>query len=111
KGENCMLETGQLHILQVIRQAPFGYFLSDGNTEILLHKNETVNELEEGQDVEVFLYMDHQQRLAATMKRPFLLMGEFSWLSVTDVNKRMGVFLDMGIQKELLLSKDDLPFS
>ncbi|RKD24629.1 hypothetical protein BEP19_09655 [Ammoniphilus oxalaticus] len=106
-----MLETGQIRTLEVAREAAFGYFLSDGETDVLLHKNETEGVLREGQEIEVFLYMDNQERLAATMHQPLLQMGQFDWLKVTDVNKRMGVFLDMGIQKELLLSKDDLPFN
>jgi len=106
-----MLETGQIYNLKVVRKAQFGYFLTAGETEILLHNNEATRSLEENEDVEVFVYMDHQERMAATMHRPFLVLGEFGWLQVTDVNKKMGVFLDLGIHKELLLSKDVLPYS
>lgn len=103
------MQAGQMATLEVVRTAQFGYFLSDGENDILLHKNEAEKELKEGQKVSVFLYMDHDERLAATMKKPHIVLGEFTWLEVSDVNQKMGVFLDMGVQKELLLSKDDLP--
>lgn len=106
-----MMQTGQWTTLKVLRKAAFGYFLTDGEAEILLHNNEADAPLKEDDEVEVFLYMDHQERIAATMHRPVIVWGQFDWLRVADVNKRMGVFLDMGIHKELLLSKDDLPYS
>lgn len=106
-----MLQAGQITTLKVLRKSAFGYFLTDGEAEILLHNNEADAPLKEDENVEVFLYMDHQERIAATMHRPIIVLGEFGWLRVTDVNKKMGVFLDMGIHKELLLSKDDLPYS
>ncbi len=104
-----MVQAGQMATLEVIRVAPFGFFLSAGDEDILLHKNEAEGELREGQKVSVFLYIDHEDRLAATMKKPLLTSGEFTWLYVSDVNRKLGVFLEMGIQKQLLLSKDDLP--
>ncbi|RXT08204.1 S1 RNA-binding domain-containing protein [Ammoniphilus sp. CFH 90114] len=104
-----MVQAGQMATLEVARKAQFGYFLTDGENDILLHKNEAAKELSEGQKVSVFLYMDHEERLAATMKESKIVFGQFTWLEVSDVNRKMGVFLDMGIQKELLLSKDDLP--
>lgn len=104
-----MLEAGIMTDLKVERKVPFGCFLSDGEADILLHQNETEGTVKEGQSVTVFLYIDHQDRLAATMTQPKITLGEFGWLVVADVNRRMGVFLDMGIHKELLLSKDDLP--
>ncbi|MBP1934592.1 CvfB family protein [Ammoniphilus resinae] len=104
-----MLQAGNLQTMKVERKAPFGYFLSDGQTEILLHNNEANGTISEGDSVQVFLYIDHQGRLAATMQQPHIVLGEFGWLTVKDVNRRMGVFLDLGIHKELLLSKDDLP--
>jgi uncharacterized protein len=103
-----MLEAGIMADLKVERKVPFGCFLSDGEADILLHQNETEGTVKEGQSVTVFLYIDHQDRLAATMAQPIITLGEFGWLVVADVNRRMGVFLDMGIHKELLLSKDDL---
>lgn len=43
------------------------------------------------------------------MAMPYVAMGEYGWLEVVDVSPRMGVFLDNGINKDLLLFLDDLP--
>jgi predicted RNA-binding protein (virulence factor B family) len=103
-----MLEAGQLASLTVSRKKEYGYFLTDGQTDIFLHKNEATSPLEVGSTVNVFLYVDHQDRLAATMAEPKIKEDQFGWLAVSDVNRKLGVFLDLGINKELLLSKDDL---
>lgn len=95
--------------LEVVREAPFGYFLSDGTQELLLHETETTGTLNEGQTVKVFLYRDKTGRLAATMTIPVVVIGSYAWLSVVEVKKNLGVFLDIGIKKDILLSKDDLP--
>jgi uncharacterized protein len=104
-----MLQAGHMATLKVERKSAFGYFLSDGETELLLHNNETEGTLKQGQSVQVFLYVDHEGRLAATMAKPKIVVGQFDWLTVTDVNRKMGVFLNLGVHKEVLLSKDDLP--
>ncbi|MFM1653446.1 S1 RNA-binding domain-containing protein [Brevibacillus sp. B_LB10_24] len=103
------LQAGTVATMEVVRTAAFGYFLSDQQTEVLLHHNEATRQLTQGERVEVFLYHDHQNRLAATMKMPFVSLGEYGWLEVVDVNPRMGVYLHNGIAKDLLLFMDDLP--
>jgi len=104
-----MLQAGTMERLKVERTAPFGYFLSDGKTDVLLHRNEADREYLIGEEIEVFLYHDHQDRLSATCKKPKLLSGEAGWLEVTDVVHRLGVFLHNGVQKEVLLPRSELP--
>lgn len=100
---------GQTVQLTVARQAPFGYFLTDGQEDVLLHINETDRELQIGDSIEVFLYTDAQARISATAKIPEISVGRYGWLKVTAVKPGVGVFLDMGIQKDLLLGEEDLP--
>jgi hypothetical protein len=102
-------EAGRLVTATVERQAPFGYFVSVEGQDVLLHQSEVEGELAIGEQIEVFLYHDHQDRLAATQHEPNVTLGEFGWLEVKDVHPRMGVFLDNGIQKDLLLPADQLP--
>lgn len=102
-------EAGMLVTATVERQAPFGYFLSVAGQDVLLHQSEAEEGIELGAQVEVFLYHDHQDRLAATQHEPHVTLGEFGWLEVKDIHPRMGVFLDNGIQKDLLLPADQLP--
>lgn len=103
------LYAGQVITLPVSQEKPFGYFLKHGDTEILLHHNEATEELRVGDRVTVFLYHDHEDRLAATMKMPSVREGEYGWLEVVGVQPKLGVFLHNEIGKDLLLFMDDLP--
>lgn len=107
---NKQLRAGEIHKLKVERITEFGYFLSNGQEDVLLHKREALRELSEGEEIEVFLYQDHEGRLAATMANPKVRLDSLAWLKVVGLRRNLGVFLDMGISKDVLLSKDDLPY-
>jgi uncharacterized protein len=100
---------GSIITLTVARKTEFGYFLTDGEEDVLLHKNETNEEYELDDEVEVFLYNDSTGRMAATTKIPIISEGVYEWVKVVGVRNDLGVFLDIGISKDLLLGKDDLP--
>ncbi len=105
-----MAKAGELVQLRVVRTAPFGYFLSNGEQEeIMLHQNEAVGTVKVNDTVEVFLYHDHQNRIAATMQKPKVTLGELGMLEVRDITPRLGAFLDNGIAKDLLLPISELP--
>lgn len=105
------LHAGMITELEMIREAPFGYFLTDGEHEVLLHQTETDRELEENESVRVFIYQDKKGRLAATTTVPLITTDTFGWVEVVGVQIRLGVFVDIGIKKDMLLSIDDLPDS
>ncbi|HET7579348.1 MAG TPA: S1-like domain-containing RNA-binding protein [Bacillales bacterium] len=107
----AQLQAGTVVELEVAREAPFGYFLTDGNEDVLLHETEAKGELAEDQTVEVFLYQDKKGRLAASMTIPDISIDTYEWVSVAGVQKHLGVFVDIGIKKDILLSVDDLPDS
>ena len=100
---------GQTITLEIARKADFGYFLSDGNEDVLLHNNEAKHDYEIGDQVEVFLFHDSHGRLTASTTIPEITVGRYAWVKVADTNPKIGVFLDIGIQKDLLLGADDLP--
>ncbi|MEH7333718.1 S1-like domain-containing RNA-binding protein [Neobacillus drentensis] len=100
---------GQTTTLSVARQAAFGYFLTDGTEDVLLHNNEAHQELNEGDQVEVFLYVDAAGRITASTNIPEIAVGKYAWVKVTDVTPDLGVFLNIGLQKDILLGRDDLP--
>ncbi|GLB58865.1 CvfB family protein [Cytobacillus sp. NCCP-133] len=100
---------GRTAALTVSREAAFGYFLTDGEEDILLHENETEGKLEEGQEVEAFLYVDSQGRIAATTRIPEIQAGTYGWAQVSDVKPGIGVFINIGVQKDMLLGEEDLP--
>lgn len=104
------LLAGEITQLRVARMQEYGYFLTNGFEDVMLHKREAKNNYEENDEVEVFLYHDHQGRLSATETMPTVTLDSFSILKVVEVKHSLGVFVDIGIQKDMLLSKDDLPY-
>lgn len=103
------LQAGTVCTLKVERETEFGYFLSNGIEDVLLHKSDVNMEISLEDEVTVFLYQDHQGRLAATMTIPDISFDKYCWVKVVDVHPKLGVFVDIGISKDLLVSKDDLP--
>ncbi len=66
------LDMGNYNILTVLRESDLAFILTDGRDEIFLHKRQADGILEEGQEVEVFLYYDNQKRITATMNKPIV---------------------------------------
>lgn len=103
------LKPGTVADLTVAREASFGYFLTNGSEDVLLHAHDMTEPFNVNENQTVFLYQDHKGRLAATMKIPAIQLGKYGWANVVEINKRYGVFVNIGINKDILLSKDDLP--
>src|SRR5690606_31762363 len=61
------------------------------------------------QEVQVFLYQDHEGRLSATLTIPTVQIGQYDWVEVVEVKKNLGVFVNIGLKKDILVSMDDLP--
>lgn len=101
--------TGQMVKLTVARTTEYGYFLSDGEEDVLLHSNDTDKSFEIGDEVEVFLFIDSRGRMTATTTTPTVVVGKYAWVPVVDVKDGIGVFLDIGISKDILLGEEDLP--
>ncbi|UUZ96189.1 hypothetical protein LJK87_18705 [Paenibacillus sp. P25] len=98
------LEAGKVMRLEVAREvSPLGYFLTGGGQDVLLHYSETDGEVKPGQEVEVFLFYDTEDRLAATMRKPLITLDEVAPLEVVDIHPRFGRFLEMGLGRHLLL--------
>ncbi|MDF2814306.1 MAG: RNA-binding protein [Paenibacillus sp.] len=104
------LEAGTIRKLEIARDvSPNGYFLTDGYDEVLLHYSEVIGTVAVGDQVEVFLFHDTQDRLSATMKEPLIRLGELALLEVADIHPRFGCFLEMGLGRQLLLPVRELP--
>ena len=103
---------GKLSKYEVDRETDLGYVLTDENDEeYFLHRNETnYRRLKAGEKVFAFLYTDKKSRLALTLYIPFVTVDKIGFATIQDVNKEIGAFLNIGISKDILLSKDDLPY-
>ncbi len=107
-----MIELGKKQTLVVDHKADFGVYLCDHVREkgddsdcILLPKKQVSPDVKVGDEIEVFVYKDSQDRRIATTNTPKLTLGEVNELEVVQVNK-VGAFLYWGLEKDLLL-----PFS
>ncbi len=98
-----MINIGKFNRLPVAKLVDFGAYLDAGNgVEILLPSRYITEPLEPGQELDVFIYTDSEDRLIATTEKPLAQVGEFAFLEVVDVNK-VGAFVDWGLLKNLLV--------
>ncbi len=103
------LSIGNVHKLNVLKKITEGFILTDHNEEVRLPDEEVSGEIELGEDISVFIYPDKQGKLLATMKLPEVRVDTYGWAEVAEVLPHLGVFVNIGIQKEILVSKDELP--
>lgn len=96
------LKLGQMNTLHAERRTDFGVYLSGGPEEILLPNRYVPKDLQLGEDIEVFIYLDNEERLTATTETPKAMVGDFAWLQVAWVNN-FGAFLDWGLMKDLFV--------
>lgn len=100
-----MLEIGKKQNLRIVKINPHGAYLGEpGNVQdtVLLPGKEIPEGAKIGDEVEVFLYKDSEDRLIATTKEPMVKLGELSVLRVKNVTG-IGAFLDWGLEKDLFL--------
>ncbi len=101
-----MIELGKMQKLQVIRKTEMGAYLNfedaEGTDDILLSKNQLSQEPEIGEEIEVFVYKDSEDKIIATVRKPKLTIGEVGLLRIVET-KKFGAFLDWGLEKDLLL--------
>lgn len=100
-----MIELGRTQELEILRIKDFGAYVGEtGDTEtaVLLPKKQIPEGAKVGDLVTVFIYKDSQDRMIATTATPKLQLGEVTKLKVKEVAK-IGAFLDMGLEKDLLL--------
>lgn len=100
-----MIGLGKVQTLVVQREKDFGVYLGETVEEkhsVLLPKKQVPEGTKTGDGLEVFVYRDSQDRLIATTATPKLQVGEVGVLEVKEVAK-IGAFLDMGLEKDLLL--------
>lgn len=106
-----MITLGQTYELEVVKAVEFGFYLDADNLgEILLPVKFAPADLVEGDLIEVFLYLDSEDRPVATTQQPKAKVGEFAYLKVVDTTK-VGAFLDWGLEKDILVpfSEQHLP--
>ncbi|MBB1356233.1 S1 RNA-binding domain-containing protein [Pseudoalteromonas sp. SR45-5] len=69
--------------------------------EVFLPKQEIKHELEAGDSISVFIFLDNANLATATIKKPHAQVGEYALLRVKEINS-IGAFLDWGLEKDVL---------
>jgi hypothetical protein len=96
------LKIGQYNSLKIDRDTQVGLFLTDGKDDVLLPNKYVPKVFEIGEEIIVFVYLDHEQRPVATTLEPYILLNEFALLRVNYVNQ-VGAFMDWGMEKDILV--------
>ena len=98
-----MIRLGHTYQLDVVKILDFGAYLDAKELgEVLLPRRYTPAYLSEGDSINVFLYLDSEDRPVATTQIPKVSVGEFAYLRVLD-STHVGAFLDWGLDKDLLV--------
>lgn len=97
-----MIEIGKYNTLKIARETKVGLYLTDGKTDILLPNKYVPSAYNINDEIEVFVYLDHEERPVATTLEPYIFLNEFGWLRVNYTNK-FGAFLDWGMEKDLFV--------
>ncbi|TAI48644.1 S1 RNA-binding domain-containing protein [Flagellimonas allohymeniacidonis] len=97
-----MIELGNFNTLKVLRSTSVGLFLGDDeDTEILLPNKYVPADFEINDELQVFCYLDNNERPIATTLQPLVRRNCFAYLEVKQVSP-FGAFLDWGLEKHLL---------
>lgn len=97
------IKLGKYNQLEVVKEVDFGLYLDgDEDGEILLPKRYVPEDVKPGDILNVFIYLDMDERLIATTQEPLAQVGDFACLEVAWVNQ-FGAFLNWGLMKDLFV--------
>lgn len=95
------IKLGDYNHLTVVKEVDFGIYLDGGDEgEILLPSRYVPEGVKPGDELDVFIYLDQDERLIATTLTPKAKAGDFAFLEATWTNE-YGAFLDWGLMKDL----------
>ena len=100
-----MIDVGKNHTLEVIKHVDSGVYLKSEDEEILLPEKylpEDEKLWAVGAFLDVFVYLDSEDRPIATTEVPYAIVGECAFLPVVG-QSRFGSFVDWGLSKDLLV--------
>ena len=98
-----MLKLGEYQTLTILRDTDPGLFLGNPEgDEVLLPNKYMPDSFEIGEELDVFVYLDYDERPVATTLTPYLTLNTFGYLHCADVNE-FGAFMDWGVQKQLFV--------
>ncbi len=101
-----MIQLGEKQSLIIVKKVEFGVYLAPSKEKqeerVLLPMKQVPVDSDIGDEIEVFIYRDSNDRMIATTNTPKLMMGQVAELTVAEVGK-FGAFLNWGLEKDLFL--------
>lgn len=99
-----MVNIGKINHLTIVKEVDFGMYLDGGEDfgEILLPLRYITPACIVGEAVDVFIYLDSEDRIIATTDFPLAMVDDIALLEVVDTAP-MGAFVDWGLAKDLLV--------
>lgn len=97
------MNIGEFNNLTILRFTSVGAYLADEeDNDVLLPNKYLTDDMLIGDEVDVFIYRDSEDRVVATTETPYIEMGGFAYLKATAVS-HFGAFVDWGLEKELMV--------
>lgn len=102
---NEHLELGKINYLIIDRVTTPGLFLRAlDDKDVLLPNQYVTDNMKPGNEIEVFLYTDSEDRIVATTLTPNAMLNQFGFFEVVDTTK-FGAFVDWGLPKDLFVPR------
>ncbi|MBU2951713.1 GntR family transcriptional regulator [Tamlana agarivorans] len=96
-----MITLGQVNTLEILRESEHGIYLIDNeDNQVLLPTRYVPDTFKIYDKLDVFVYLDNEERPVASTDMPYIKRGEFALLRCNQVTD-YGAFLDWGLVKEL----------
>ncbi|WP_096435041.1 CvfB family protein [Alteribacter populi] len=102
-------QSGTIEKLTVSQEVAGDYVLTNGDDIIVLPKQEVNSSIEVEEEIDVFIYQNKKDQLIATMTLPRITRENYDWAEVIEKVRGLGVFVDVGLRDDILVSSDDLP--
>ena len=103
-----LIKIGEINELKIMEKNSNGFILSHplSDDEAFLHKDDQNKTLEINQRVNVFVYIDNENNLIASMDKPIAIVGEYALMTAVE-SLRIGAFFDWGIRKDLFVPDNE----
>lgn len=102
-----MVQIGKMNRLSIKGMQAYGMHLDGGASgDILLRGTSPLPKYQAGATIDVFVYVDREQRLMASMQKPFAMAGEFASLRVV-TSGAAGAFMAWGLESDLFVPKSE----
>ena len=102
-----MVQIGKMNRLSIKGVHAYGLHLDGGTAgDILLRGTSALPKYQAGEEIDVFVYVDSEQRLLASLQKPYACVGEFAYLRVV-TSGAAGAFLAWGLESDLFVPKSE----